>query len=90
VQANGAGGSLVTVWVVPGASRAEVAGTYGDALKVRVPAPPEAGRANRAVEELLASVLGAVATVVRGPTTRRKTVEVPGLSPPQVAGLLDR
>jgi uncharacterized protein len=79
----------VAVWVVPGASRSGIAGAHGDALKVRVSVPPESGRANRAVEGLLSALLGSPASVIRGPASRRKTVEVPGLAPHEVAGLLD-
>ena len=44
--------------VVPGSSRDEVVGWLADALKVKVKAPPEKGRANEAVVALLAARLG--------------------------------
>jgi uncharacterized protein len=90
VRANREGGTLVAIWVVPGASRTGIAGAHGDALKVRVSVPPESGRANRAVEELLSGLLGSPVTVILGPASRRKTVEVPGLAPHEVVGRLDR
>lgn len=43
-------------------------------LVVKVRAPPEGGRANEEVEELLTDVLGAKATVSRGHTQRMKVV----------------
>jgi len=43
---------------VPGSSRNQNVGWLGDALKVKVTAPPEKGKANEAVVELLASTLG--------------------------------
>ena len=43
---------------VPGASRSEIVGRLGDALKVRVTAPPEGGRANLEIMELVAARLG--------------------------------
>src|SRR5690606_14969842 len=53
-----AGGVTVAVAAQPGARKSEVAGTHGDALKVRVAAPPVEGAANAALGELLASLLG--------------------------------
>lgn len=43
--------------MVPGASRTAVLGTWTDALRVAVAAPPEAGKANAAVIKLLADAL---------------------------------
>jgi uncharacterized protein (TIGR00251 family) len=55
-----ADGDDVLVWVkaVPGASRDEIAGVLGGRLKVRVAAPPEGGKANRAIAMLLARAIG--------------------------------
>lgn len=78
-------GTIVRVWVVPGAARAGVAGTHGDALKVRVAAPAERGRATRAVLDLLAASVGAPVELEAGPTSRRKRVLVVGLEPAEVA-----
>ncbi len=78
--------------VSPGAGRSLVVGRHGDALKVRVGAPPERGRANTAVVELLASVLGvpkADVEVVSGETSRSKRVSVAGLEPDEVDRRLD-
>ena len=49
--------ATLSVKVVPGASRDRVAGMLGDALKVQVSAPPEAGKANKAVLRVLAEFL---------------------------------
>lgn len=46
------------VKAVPGAKRDEIAGWLGDRLKVRVCAPPEGGRANEAIREVLCATLG--------------------------------
>ena len=69
--------------VVPGSSRSVIAGWLGDTLRVRVTAPPERGKANAAVESLLAEVLGLSsggARVVSGGSSPRKIVEIVGLS----------
>ncbi len=78
-------GSLVDVWVVPGASRTSVDGLHNDALKVRVTAPPERGRATRSVEALLATVLSADVELVTGTASRRKVFLVRGIDPVEVA-----
>lgn len=73
----------LAVRVQPGARATSLVGWMADGtLKVRVSAAPEAGKANRAVEELLAVVAGVRASavkVVRGQTSRAKRVEVAGL-----------
>ena len=73
--------TLLWIKVVPGASRNEIAGVLGDRLKVRVGAPPESGKANKAVCVLLARTLGVrqADVDVEGGTTRpEKTVRVRG------------
>lgn len=73
--------------VVPASSRDCVAGWLGDALKIRVRAPAERGKANAAVEEIVAKTLGLPkesARIVRGQTSTRKVVEVSGLSESEI------
>lgn len=74
------GGTRIRVKAVPGAKREEIVGPLGDRLKVRVSQPPEGGRANRAIEALLASALGVKPSgvnVVSGETRAEKTVFAP-------------
>jgi uncharacterized protein len=62
-------------------------GRHGEAWKLRVSAPPQDGRANAAVVELLASVLGVPArtiSVVSGHGARDKLVEVAGIAPDEI------
>jgi hypothetical protein len=69
--------------VSPGASRSEVVGPHGDAWKVRVTAPPESGKANEAVRDLLATALGiprADTEIVGGASSRDKVLAVRGLT----------
>lgn len=46
-------GMVLTVRAKPGASKNEILGPYGDSLKISVQAPPEKGKANKAIEDLL-------------------------------------
>ncbi len=48
----------IRVKAVPGASRSRISGVLGDRLKIQVAAPPEDGKANKAVAEVLATWLG--------------------------------
>ncbi|MFI5309937.1 MAG: DUF167 domain-containing protein [Gemmatimonadales bacterium] len=71
------------VRVQPRSSREGVDGVHGDALKVRVHAPPVEGAANAAVIEVIAAALGVPKRAVRivtGETSRSKVVEVSGVA----------
>ena len=75
------------VRVSPGARSAEVLGRHGEAWKVRVAAPAEAGRANEAVVRLLADALSLPRDAVRlvsGHGARDKIVQLAGLDSTQV------
>jgi uncharacterized protein (TIGR00251 family) len=72
-------GVLLKLQVVPGASRRRVLGAAGGRLRVALVAPPERGRANRELLELLAVQLDVPMrslTLVRGSTSRLKQVRV--------------
>jgi len=77
----------LSVKVVPKSSRNAVVGWVGEALKICVTAPPEKGRANGAVEAVLAEALAAPKECVRivaGRASPRKTVEIDGLDEDEV------
>ena len=72
----------VRLRVSPGSRKTELAGRHGDGWKIRVSAPPQDGRANDAVLELLAKRLGLprrALTIVSGHKTRDKVVEMSGI-----------
>jgi len=74
--------STIAVKVVPRAATEAVVGWLDGSLKVRVTAPPEGGRANAAVEALLAAALGLKKSAVRivgGHGATHKRVQVEGL-----------
>jgi uncharacterized protein len=84
-------GTIVAAWVQPRAARDAIVGVHGDALKVKVTEPPAEGRANRAVERLLADLLhvpSAAVTVVSGGSSRSKRIEILGIDPVTVAARL--
>lgn len=73
---------VLHVHVQPAAGRSAVVGRHGTSLKVRVAAPPEAGRANAACAELLAETFGLKAAqveLVSGPSSRAKQFRLSGL-----------
>lgn len=75
------------VKVVPASSRNCIAGWLGETLKIRVTAPAERGKANLAVEAILAAALGITndcARVIQGRTSPRKVIEITGLSESEV------
>jgi uncharacterized protein (TIGR00251 family) len=55
-------GCTFQVRVVPRSRRDQVAGLYGDAIKIRLAAPPERGKANRALQKFLGQRLGSGCT----------------------------
>lgn len=84
-------GVRLTLHVQPRASRTEIAGLHGDALKLRLAAPPVDGAANEALIRFLAERLGvprSAVTLVSGATSRRKVVEVSGMTAEAVAAHL--
>jgi uncharacterized protein (TIGR00251 family) len=85
-------GARIQLRVSPGARTTSIAGTYGeDAIKLRVAAPPVEGRANAEAERYVAELLGVTASdvsVVRGASSRSKTVLVRGVEAKGVREIL--
>lgn len=81
VTARGAGVRFA-IHVQPRSKKPGIDGTHGDALRVRVQAPPVEGAANEAVIAVLAEALGVPARAVRiatGQSGRQKLVDVDGV-----------
>lgn len=73
------GGTRLCIHVQPGAARSELAGTHGDALKIRIAAAAVEGAANAALIEFLAGLLKRPrreVTIVQGERSRRKIIHV--------------
>lgn len=68
----------------PRASRTEVAGPHGDAVRIRLTAPPVDGAANEALVRFLAEQLKVPRSAVRiesGASGRSKVVVIDGIDP---------
>jgi len=77
------GGIRIRIHVQPRASRTELGGRHGDALKIRLAAPPVDGAANKELLDFLATRLGVPRRAVqleRGTTSREKSVTVQGIA----------
>lgn len=84
-------GVILSVWAQPRAKKDRIVGVYNDCLKVAVTAPPEAGRANEALVEVLAEALGLPRSAVRvmgGQFSRQKQIFIRGLSRDKVEQML--
>jgi len=80
----------LTLHIQPGAKKTEFAGLHGDALKIRLAAPPVDGKANEALVKFVAETLGLAKSAVElksGQSSRRKVLEVRGTSSDAVAAL---
>jgi uncharacterized protein (TIGR00251 family) len=74
--------ACLNVKVVPGSSHNQIIGWLGDALKIKVMAPPEKGKANEVVIDLLAEALGVSSDdieVVSGHSSPSKIVGIEGM-----------
>ena len=81
----------VTLYIQPRASKTEIAGAHDGCIKLRVAAPPVDGAANKALLEFVADRLGIAKSRVRlvaGESSRRKVVEIDGVSQEAVAAAL--
>ena len=86
-------GPDVLLWIkaVPGASRDQISGLLGDRVKIRVAAPPEGGKANDAICDLLAAKLKIKrrqVTIASGAASAEKTVRIEGTSLDQIKAIL--
>ncbi len=72
-------GVALRLHIQPGAKKSEVVGLHGDALKIRLAAPPVDGKANEALLAFLSDRLGlprAAFSLKSGQTSRRKVIEI--------------
>ena len=84
--------TTIRVHVIPNAKIDEVMGEHGDAIKIKLRAPPVEGKANAALRRFLAEKLGIPQRAIvldRGERSRDKVIRIDGLSQTDVCrGLL--
>ena len=86
----GDGRITLTLHIQPGAKKTEFAGLHGDALKIRLAAPPVDGKANEALIKFVAETLKLPKSAVilkSGQTSRRKVLEVTGSDAARISAL---
>ena len=86
------GSIVIAVHAQAGAGRSAVVGRHGGALKVKVAAPPEGGRANEALTKLLAETLGVKPQAIEllsGQSSRSKRFRVTGVELDDLKRLLE-
>ena len=84
-------GVTLRLHIQPGAKKTEVVGLHGEALKIRLAAPPVDGKANACLIAFLAERLGvakAAISLVSGDTSRAKRVRISGVEPASVTSVL--
>lgn len=81
LREDGTDALILSVHVQPGAKRTAFAGLYGDALKLRLAAPPVDGKANAALCRFMADFCGVAkssVTLISGQSSRAKRVRITG------------
>lgn len=84
------GSVMLTLHIQPGAKKTEIVGLHGEALKIRLAAPPVDGKANAALLAFLAKACGvskSAVELISGDTSRSKRVKISGADPAFIVGL---
>ncbi len=85
------GGIILSVHAAPRAKRSAIAGMHGNALKIRLAAPPVDGKANEELVRFIAELLTCPTSAVRvltGETSRQKRLAIYGISSEQARDIL--
>ena len=84
-------GVVFNIRVIPRASRCELAGIQGDALKLRITAPPVEGAANKECVRFLSDILGvkkSQITIIAGHRSKNKKVSISGINRKDIEALV--
>ncbi len=80
-------GTILPIRAQPGARKSAIVGVHADSLRVAVSAPPEKGKANAAIQAVLAGTLGCKTSQVAllsGETSRQKRFLIVGIGPEEL------
>jgi uncharacterized protein len=83
---------LLRIKAVPGARSSQIVGPLGDRLKIRISAPPEAGKANKAITTLIAKKIGKKpreVTIEAGHTNPEKTIRITNANADELSQVLE-
>ena len=86
------GRARLAIRVQPRAARSEIVGVYGEALKVRLNAPPVDGAANEELVKLLAHTFAVARRAIRilsGEHSRSKIVEIEGVTDGAIRAIVE-
>jgi len=81
----------VSVYVQPNAKVSEIAGLFGQSLKIKIASPPSDGAANEALREFVAEILGINARqveILQGGRSRHKILSIEGCSVEEILAKL--
>jgi uncharacterized protein (TIGR00251 family) len=86
-------GVILPIRAQPGARKTALIGEHGGALKLAVTAPPEDGRANAALVDLVRELLGlkrSQVELIGGATSRNKSILIRGMPADQIAARVQK
>ena len=85
-------GIILNLHIQPRASKCEVCGVQGDALKIRLTSPPVDGAANKLCREFLAELFHvpkSAVDIISGETSRHKRVRITAGDPVRLKRIVD-
>jgi len=85
------GGVVLTLHIQPRASKNEICGVQGNALKIRLTSPPVEGAANKLCREFLADLFDvpkSAVEIISGETSRHKRVRIASTDPEKLRRLV--
>ncbi len=85
-------GVVLQIHAVPRAQRTALQGLHGDAIKIRLQAPPQEGQANKVLLQFLSKILGISQGQIRlltGASHRKKRILISGLPADTIRAKLD-